>query len=72
MDWTFSRKVDFHVLSGQMIAIIFSLTLLAGFSLAAYFLDYPRLYIYGLLLGIAPFVGEWFLPLTIAFSLATV
>jgi MFS family permease len=49
----------FHALSGQMIAIIFGLILLVGFSIAAYFLDYPRLYVYGLLVGIAPFVGEW-------------
>jgi len=49
----------FHALSGQMIAIIFGLILLTAFSLTAYFLDYPRLYVYGLLLGIAPFVGEW-------------
>jgi hypothetical protein len=49
----------FPALSGQMISIKFGLILLAGFSLAAYFLDYPRLYIYGFLLGIAPYVGEW-------------
>ena len=49
----------FHALSGQMIAIIFGLILLTGFSLAAYFLDYPRLYVYGFLLGIAPYIGEW-------------
>jgi hypothetical protein len=30
-----------------------------GFSLAAYFLDYPRLYLYGLLIRVAPIVGEW-------------
>ncbi|MFC1971053.1 hypothetical protein ACFLV0_03860 [Chloroflexota bacterium] len=49
----------FHALSGQMVAIIFGLILLIGFSLAGYFLDYIRLYVYGLLLGITPFVGEW-------------
>jgi len=49
----------FHALSGQIIAIIFGLILLTGFSLAAYFLDYPRFYVYGFLLGIAPLVGEW-------------
>jgi hypothetical protein len=49
----------FHALSGQIIAIIFGLILLVGFSIAAYFLDYPRMYVYGLLVGIAPFVGEW-------------
>ena len=49
----------FHTLSGQMIAIIFGLILLICFSLAGYFLDYPRLYVYGFLLGIAPPFGEW-------------
>jgi MFS family permease len=49
----------FRTLSGQIIAIMFGLILLAGFSLAGYFLDYSRLYVYGFLLGIAPFVGEW-------------
>jgi hypothetical protein len=44
---------------GQMIAIIFGLILLAGFSTAAYFLDFSRLYIYGLLVGSSPLVGEW-------------
>jgi hypothetical protein len=50
---------QFEKLSGQMIAIIFGLILLAGFSLAGYFLDFSRLYIYGLLLGLSPQVGEW-------------
>jgi len=35
------------------------LTLLIGFSTAAYFLDFPRLYIYGLLGSLAPLIGEW-------------
>jgi hypothetical protein len=35
------------------------LSLLAGFSVAAYLLDYPRLYVYRLLLFLAPSVGEW-------------
>jgi hypothetical protein len=45
-------------LSGQMITIFFGLILLIGFSVAAYFLDFSRLYIYGLLVGISPLVGE--------------
>ena len=49
----------FHALSGQIIALIIGLILLTGFSLAAYSLDYPRLYVYGLLFAIAPHVGEW-------------
>jgi len=39
--------------------ITMGLTLLIGFSTAAYFLDFPRLYIYGLLGALAPLVGEW-------------
>jgi hypothetical protein len=50
---------QFEKLSGQMIAIIFGLILLVGFSLAGYFLDFGRPYIYGLLLGLSPPVGEW-------------
>lgn len=49
----------FDILSGQIITITFSVTFITGFSLTAYFLDYPRLYIYGLLVGAAPYVGEW-------------
>jgi hypothetical protein len=35
------------------------LILLVGFSLAAYLLDFRRLYLYGLLVWLAPLVGEW-------------
>jgi hypothetical protein len=30
-----------------------------GLSTAAYFLDFPRLFAYGVLAGISPIVGEW-------------
>jgi hypothetical protein len=46
-------------IGGQMTTIIFSLLLLTGFSIAAYFLDFRRLYIYGLLVGLSPVAGEW-------------
>lgn len=36
-----------------------SLLLLAGFSIAAFLIDYPRLYLYGLLLFGALPAGEW-------------
>lgn len=39
--------------------IIFGLILLIIFSTAAYFLDFPRLYLYGLLTALAPQIGEW-------------
>jgi hypothetical protein len=44
---------------GQMLTIMFGLILLVGFSIAAYFLDFGRPYIYGLLVGLSPLVGEW-------------
>ncbi len=44
---------------GQATSIVFGLILLAGFSIAAFFLDFRRLYLYGLMLGFAPPVGEW-------------
>ncbi len=50
--WSFGR------VPGQMIGILFGMILLAGFSIAAYFLDFSRLYIYGLLVGLSPLVGE--------------
>lgn len=45
--------------SGQMTSIFLGLILLVGFSIAAYFLDFSRLYIYGLLVGFSPLIGEW-------------
>ena len=45
--------------SGRTTSILFGLFLLCGFSLAAYFLDCGRLYLYGLLVGISPAIGEW-------------
>jgi hypothetical protein len=51
--------VNFATLSGVLIAVILGLFWLIGFSMAAYFLDYPRLYFYGLLLAVSPLIGEW-------------
>lgn len=45
--------------SGQNLTVIFGLMLLCIFSVAAYLLDFPRLYLYGLMLMVAPLVGEW-------------
>lgn len=41
------------------IPIVFSLLVLVGFSLAAYFLNIPRLFLYGVLLAVASSIGEW-------------
>jgi hypothetical protein len=49
----------FDILPGWVFAAIFGLILLNGFCLAAYFLDYPRLYVYGVLLFVCPIVGEF-------------
>jgi hypothetical protein len=51
--------MNFGRIPGQMFSIIFGLILLVGFSIAAYFLDFGRLYIYGLFVGVSPLVGEW-------------
>ncbi len=45
--------------SGRMTSILFGLLLLCFFSLAAYFLDLGRFYLYGLLAFAAPPIGEW-------------
>jgi hypothetical protein len=51
--------LNFRTIPGQVTGIIFGMMLLVGFSLAAYFLGFSRLYVYGLLLGLCPPVGEW-------------
>jgi len=51
--------LSFGSVPGQVTGIIFGMFLLMGFSLAAYFLDFNRLYIYGLLVGLSPMIGEW-------------
>jgi hypothetical protein len=38
---------------------LLGLLLLSAFSMAAYYLDFTRFYVYGLLVGLAPVVGEW-------------
>jgi hypothetical protein len=39
--------------------LVLTLTFLLGFSLAAFALNIPRYYAYGLMLAVAPLVGEW-------------
>lgn len=51
--------LSFGSVPGQMMGIIFGMILLMGFSIAAYFLDFNRLYVYGLFVGLSPLVGEW-------------
>jgi hypothetical protein len=50
---------SFDRTSGDIFPYMFSLILLAGFSMAAFFLDFYRLYLYGLLAALAPVIGEW-------------
>jgi hypothetical protein len=51
--------MSFGRVPGLIYSIIFGTMLLVGLSIAAYFLDINRLYIYGLLAGLSPPVGEW-------------
>jgi hypothetical protein len=51
--------MSFGIVPGQLYSILFGMILLIGFSIAAYVLDFNRLYVYGLLVGFSPLVGEW-------------
>jgi hypothetical protein len=44
---------------GPLTSTLFGLICLALFSIAAYFLNFHRLYVYGLLVGLSPLIGEW-------------
>ena len=46
-------------LPAWMHAAPFSLIVLIAFSVAAYFLDFSRLYVYGVLFALSPLVGRW-------------
>lgn len=48
-----------EAMPGRVISVVFGFMLLAGFSVAAYFLDFRRLFVYGLLVGFSPLIGEW-------------
>lgn len=49
----------FGKIPGLMISAFFGLNLLIVFSLVAYFLEITRFYVYGLVAGLAPMLGEW-------------
>jgi hypothetical protein len=50
--------VEFDAVPGWMHTARFSLVFLLVFSVAGYFLDFARLYIYGTLIALAPMIGE--------------
>jgi hypothetical protein len=52
-------SVYFASLPGWAHTVSFSLIILVVFSVAAYFLNLNRLYVYGAMLGLSPIVGEW-------------
>jgi hypothetical protein len=49
----------YDAIGGLAPVIVLSVILLVGFSLAAYSLNIPRFFLYGLLLAVAPYIGEW-------------
>jgi len=51
--------IQFNEVSGWIVSARFSIIILLGFSLAGYMLDFPRLYIYGIMISAAPVVGEY-------------
>jgi len=50
--------VEFDAVPGWMHTARFSLVFLLAFSVAGYFLDFSRLYIYGTMIALAPLIGE--------------
>jgi hypothetical protein len=46
-------------ISGRAVTMVLGLLFLISFSIAAYLLDFRRLYIYGLLIWLSPLAGEW-------------
>jgi hypothetical protein len=44
---------------GFLTSIAFGLILMAGFTFAAFYLGIGRLYLYALMVGLAPVIGEW-------------
>jgi vacuolar-type H+-ATPase subunit I/STV1 len=51
--------MSFGRVTGQIYTITLGLVFMIGLSVAAYFLDFNRLYLYGLLVGLSFLVGEW-------------
>jgi hypothetical protein len=51
--------VNFAAVPGWIHMARFSLIILICFSVAAYFLNFTSLYIYGILFALSPLVGEW-------------
>ena len=51
--------MQFKEVSGWIVSARFSIIILLGFSLAGYMLDFPRLYLYGIMISAAPVVGEY-------------
>ena len=52
--------LNFAAVPGWIHIARFSLIILVAFSIAAYFINFTRLYIYGVLFALSPLVGEWF------------
>ena len=50
--------LSFWTVPGWMHSARFPLIILVGFSIAAYFLNFTRLYIYGVLVALSPLIGE--------------
>jgi len=51
--------MQFKEVSGWIVSARFSIIILLGFSLAGYMLDFPRLYLYSIMISAAPVVGEY-------------
>lgn len=55
----FITAINFQRITGETVPLTLGMIFLIGFSIAAHFLDFSRLYFYGLLAALSPLVGEW-------------
>jgi len=51
--------INLFDLPGWAISVRFSVIILGGFSLAGYMMEFPRLYLYGVITALAPIIGEY-------------
>jgi hypothetical protein len=54
----FLFAANFRTIPGQIYSVVMGIFMMMFFSLLAYFLEVNRLYVYGLMVGISPLIGE--------------
>ena len=55
----FVFAAEVFTVPGQWISVVMGIIMLTFFTALGYFLDVHRLYVYGLIVGVSPVIGEW-------------